>query len=81
MTSESNFSDFLSMGPFYFVLQNEMPFIVGSSPVTEETPLLQFPQDEDEIYGRFSPAKKKTILALVSLTGLLPSMLEKYRSV
>jgi len=63
MTSEGNFSAFLSMEPFYFVLQNEMLFIVGSSPVTEETPLLHFPQDQDEIYGRFSPAKKKTILA------------------
>ena len=54
---------------------------MNMAPVTEETPLLQFPQDHDEIYGRFSPAKKKTILGLVSLTGLLPSMLEKYRSV
>jgi hypothetical protein len=41
---------------------------------SEETPLLaDVPKDaHDAIYDRFSPAQKRTILALVSCAGLVP---------
>ena len=51
---------------------------------TEESPLLGNQQSDvvptqsalpsDDIYDRFSQKQKRVILALVSLTGLVPSM-------
>jgi len=38
---------------------------------SEETPLLSPPIKHEEIYKRFKPAKKRVIVALVSITGLL----------
>ena len=40
---------------------------------SEETPLLQDVRlNHDDVYQRFSPARKRAILALVSGCGLLP---------
>ena len=41
---------------------------------SEETPLLSSDRDVDreEVYKRFAPARKRGILAIVSLTGLVP---------
>jgi hypothetical protein len=40
----------------------------------EETPLLSSERnlDHEEVYKRFAPARKRGILAIVSLTGLIP---------
>ena len=40
----------------------------------EETPLLSSDRnlDHEEVYKRFAPARKRGILAIVSLTGLIP---------
>ena len=41
--------------------------------VSEETPLLLSPRDQHaDLYKRFSPARKRVILALVSLAGVVP---------
>jgi hypothetical protein len=41
---------------------------------SEETPLLASDRDVDreEVYKRFAPARKTGILAIVSVTGLIP---------
>ena len=42
---------------------------------SEETPLPSFDMDflnHEEVYKRFAPARKKGILAIVSLAGLIP---------
>jgi len=39
--------------------------------VSEETPLLSSPTKHEDGYKRFKPAKKRAIVALVSVTGLL----------
>ena len=41
---------------------------------SEETPLLSSDRNlnHEEVYKRFAPAKKRGILAIVSLTGLIP---------
>ncbi|KDR82160.1 hypothetical protein GALMADRAFT_135523 [Galerina marginata CBS 339.88] len=41
-----------------------------SPSISEETPLLQ--SKHEEVYKRFKPAQKRLILAIVSVTGLLP---------
>lgn len=38
---------------------------------SEETPLLAHEQDRDAVYTRFTPARKKAIVAVVSWAGLL----------
>jgi len=39
--------------------------------ISEETPLISSSTKHDEVYKRFEPAKKRIIVALVSVTGLL----------
>ena len=39
--------------------------------ISEETPLISSPTKHKEVYKRFKPAKKRAIVALVSVTGLL----------
>ena len=40
---------------------------------SEETPLLSATNlDHEEVYKRFGPARKRGILAIVSLVGLIP---------
>ena len=43
---------------------------------SEETPLLSSDRDvlvdREEVYKRFAPARKRGILAIVALTGLVP---------
>jgi hypothetical protein len=39
--------------------------------ISEETPLVSSPTKHEEVYKRFKPAKKRAIVALVSVTGLL----------
>ena len=48
------------------------PFIRMES--NEETPLLSSATnlDHEEVYKRFAPARKRVILAIVSLIGLIP---------
>jgi hypothetical protein len=38
---------------------------------SEETPLVSSLAKHEEVYKRFKPAKKRSIVALVSVTGLL----------
>ena len=49
-------------------------FIGMDSERSEETPLLSSDRNlnNEEIYNRFTPARKRGILAIVSLTGLIP---------
>lgn len=49
-----------------------LPFIEMES--TEETPLLASAKnlDHEQVYNRFSPARKRGILTIVSLIGLIP---------
>ena len=42
--------------------------------ISEETPLVSSPTKHEEVYKRFKPAKKRSIVALVSVTGLLACM-------
>lgn len=44
---------------------------------SEETPLLRSTAeiDHDAVYGRFTPARKRVIVAVVALTGTFPSEL------
>ena len=39
--------------------------------ISEETPLVSSPTKHEEVYKRLKPAKKRSIVALVSVTGLL----------
>jgi len=39
--------------------------------ISEETPLVSSLTKHEEVYKRFKPAKKRAIVALVSVTGLL----------
>lgn len=41
-------------------------------PATEETPLLKSPDSRDDVYNRFSPARKIVIVAVTALTGTWP---------
>jgi hypothetical protein len=40
----------------------------------EGTPLVQAALEEEDVYSRFSPARKKVILGIVSVTGVMPCM-------
>ena len=55
--------------------QLHLPFIeMESTDGTEETPLLPSTKnlDDDKVYKRFAVARKRGILAIVSLIGLIP---------
>jgi len=39
--------------------------------ISEETPLVSSATKHEEVYKRFKPSKKRVIVALVSVTGLL----------
>jgi hypothetical protein len=42
--------------------------------IFEETPLVSSPTKHEKVYKRFKPAKKRSIVTLVSVTGLLACM-------
>ncbi|KAH6919132.1 major facilitator superfamily domain-containing protein [Coprinopsis sp. MPI-PUGE-AT-0042] len=46
--------------------------ISPEAPDVEETPLLARKRSHDAIYNRFSPARKRVIVSMVSVCGLLP---------
>jgi len=45
-----------------------------STDSNEGTPLVQAALEEEDVYSRFSPARKKVILGIVSVTGVMPCM-------